>query len=128
MTKFLTAVLSVIAVGVLLIAYGLLAPRAAAAPIDNGGGIWRGPHLRPAISRRRASIEAGTGRRRHSSSADRRLPARASAARSAARPARWRARPSAAASARCGKLCIGKASSLLDPSATLVTICVADGC
>ncbi|HEY6213231.1 MAG TPA: hypothetical protein VIW45_13155 [Vicinamibacterales bacterium] len=39
MTKFLTAVLSVIAVGVLLIAYGLLAPRAAAAPIDNGGGI-----------------------------------------------------------------------------------------
>jgi hypothetical protein len=32
MTKFLTAVLSVIAVGVLLIAYGLLAPRAAAYP------------------------------------------------------------------------------------------------
>ena len=43
MRNFLAAVLSVIAVGVLLIAYGLLAPRAIAAPSDNayyanGGG------------------------------------------------------------------------------------------
>ena len=34
MRNFLAAVLSVIAVGVLLIAYGLLAPRAIAAPVD----------------------------------------------------------------------------------------------
>jgi hypothetical protein len=39
MRNFLAAVLSVIAVGVLLIAYGLLAPRAIAAPGDPGAGI-----------------------------------------------------------------------------------------
>ena len=38
MTKFLAAVLSVIAVGVLLIAYGLLSPRAAAF----GPAEWQG--------------------------------------------------------------------------------------
>ena len=39
MRNFLATVLSVIAVGVLLIAYGLLAPRAVAAPGDAGSGI-----------------------------------------------------------------------------------------
>ena len=41
MRTFLAAVLSVIAVGVLLIAYGLLAPRAIAAPIENGASPER---------------------------------------------------------------------------------------
>ena len=41
MRSFLAAVLSVIAVGVLVIAYGLLAPRAIAAPVENGASPER---------------------------------------------------------------------------------------
>jgi len=47
MRNFLAAVLSVIAIGVLLIAYGLLAPRAIAAPIDNGGIVTLDPNRYP---------------------------------------------------------------------------------
>ena len=49
MRTFLAAVLSVIAVGVLLIAYGLLAPRAIAAPgmVDNGGVVTLDPNRYP---------------------------------------------------------------------------------
>ena len=50
MRNFLAAVLSVIAVGVLLIAYGLLAPRAIAAPVDNGGIVTLDPNRYPAYA------------------------------------------------------------------------------
>jgi hypothetical protein len=55
MRTFLGSVLSVIAVGVMLIAYGLLAPRAAAAPYGvaapdaNNGVVVSYPLARPAV-------------------------------------------------------------------------------
>jgi len=55
MKNFLAAVLSVIAVGVLLIAYGLLAPRTMAAPaVDNGSVVTLDPnrYAAPALSER----------------------------------------------------------------------------
>src|SRR5690349_1799308 len=56
MRNFLAAVLSVIAVGVLLIAYGLLAPRAVAAPLDNGGIVTLDPNRYPAYAAQPASF------------------------------------------------------------------------
>jgi len=56
MRNFLAAVLSVIAVGVLLIAYGLLAPRAVAAPLDNGGIVTLDPNRYPGYAAQPASF------------------------------------------------------------------------
>jgi hypothetical protein len=47
MRAFLGSVLSVIAVGVLLIAYGLLSPRAAAAPWGQAADSYQSPYANP---------------------------------------------------------------------------------
>jgi len=61
MKAFLATVLSVIAMGVLLIAYGLLAPRASAAQqqfvFDPQTGVY--PHARPMFANERIALPDG---------------------------------------------------------------------